>query len=384
MQRKALVVLFLTLLLVMTSFGIIIPNLAYYAEELHATSAQVGWLMATYSLFQFLCSPLWGRFSDRHGRRPAILIGLAGNAAGLLLFGLADTLWVLFVARAISGALTAAALPTCMAYVADVTDEASRGRGMAWMGAAMGLGFILGPPVGGVLGGEGHALAFFLAAGLTVLTAAFAAIALPESLRRPTERERGWNLAPSRWAHGPLAPYFLLAFFATLTMSGLETTFPLLVEEVLGVGSTKLGWMLGVMGLAVVLFQGGLLGRLIQRHGEETVLMAGLLTNAAGYFFIASATGLTGMTLYLTVAGVGNQILRPTNAALISKRTAAGQGVSIGIMDSMDSLGRVVGPFVAGYLFAAAEPLPYYFGALVLSLVFVGLGVTRRPVEGSA
>ena len=112
--------------------------------------------------------------------------------------------------------------------------------------------------------------------------------------------------------------------------------------------------------------------------------MAGLLTNAAGFFFIASATGLTGMTLYLTVAGVGNQILRPTNAALISKRTTAGQGFSIGIMDSMDSLGRVIGPFLAGYLFSVKESLPYYFGALVLSLVFVGLGVARRPVERSA
>ena len=140
MDRRALAIPFVTLLLVMLSFGIIIPNLAYYAEDLHASESQVGWLMATFSLFQLVFSPLWGRFSDRFGRRPAILVGLVGNAFGLLLFGLADSLWMLFVARAVSGMLTAAALPACMATVADVTDRNQRSRGMAWMGAAMGLG----------------------------------------------------------------------------------------------------------------------------------------------------------------------------------------------------------------------------------------------------
>ena len=384
-DRRAMAILFVTLFLVMLSFGIIIPNLVYYAEDLHATETQVGWLMATYSLFQFLFSPLWGRFSDRFGRRPAILIGLAGNALGLYLFGTAEDLGMLFVARAVSGALTAAALPTAMAYVADVTDEKGRGRGMGLMGAAIGLGFILGPPVGGWLGRAGHDTPFLLAAGVTLATLVFALLFLPESLRpgaRPAVRP-AWT-SPVRLLRGRLGPFYVLAFFGTFTMAGMETTLPFLIKENLGAGVVELGWMLGIMGLAVTLVQGGLLGRLINRFGEEVVLLAGLLVSAAGFFLITTAAGAVGMTLYLTVAGVGNQILRPANSSLISKRTDTGQGAAIGAMNSMDALGRVFGPFLAGYLYQLSPSLPYYCGALILSLVFLGVGVTRRPLESKS
>jgi len=383
MERRAVFILFVTLFLVMLSFGIIIPNLAYMAEDLHASESQVGWLMATYSLCQFVFSPLWGAFSDRRGRRPAILIGLAGNAIGLVMFGLADTLPMLFLARAISGTLTAAALPTCMAYVADITDEASRGKGMGLMGAAMGLGFILGPPVGGLLGHYGHDVPFLVAAGLTVLTFGFAFTFLRESLRpgsQPSHRRK--PVSPLRILREPLAPFFVLAFFVTLTMSGLETTFPFLVKQELKIGAESLGWMLGVMGLAVTLVQGGLLGRLINRYGEVTVLTGGVLVNAAGFFLITSIPRVAGMTFALTVAGVGNQVLRPTNASLISKRASGGQGAAIGMMDSMDSLGRVFGPFLAGYLYEVGRTLPYYFGALAMSLVFIGIAVNRGSARG--
>ena len=381
-ERRALTILFVTLFLVMLSFGIIIPNLVYYAEDLHATKHQVGWLMAIYSLCQFVFSPLWGSFSDRYGRRPTILIGLAGNAVGLWLFGTADSLGMLFLARALSGTLSAAALPTCLAYVADITGPRERGKGMGLMGAAMGLGFVLGPPVGGVLGQFGHNTPFLLAAVVTGITLLFAVLFLRESLR-PGNATPGWRLpvSPFRALRDPLGPFFALAFFVTLTMSGLETTFPFLVADHLGVGSTALGWMLGIMGLAVAIFQGAILGRLIHRYGEERILLAGVLVNAAGFLLIASAAQVGSMTVYLTVAGIGNQILRPTNASLISKRTTGGKGVAIGVMNSMDSLGRVVGPLLAGALYEIRPPLPYYVGALALSLLFLALSILRRPAE---
>lgn len=377
-DRRALLLPFATLFLVMLSFGIIIPNLVYYAEDLHATETQIGWLMASYSLFQFLLAPVWGAFSDRFGRRPAILVGLAGNAIGLYLFGTAHSLTMLFVARSLSGALTAAAIPTCMAYVADVTDEQGRGRGMGLMGAAIGLGFILGPPIGGWLGADDHARPFLVAAGVTVATFVLAVFLLRESLRpdsAPAPRPR-W-ISPGRVVRDPLFPFFVLAFFVTFAMSGLETTFPFLLAENLGAGARELGWMLGLMGIAVAIVQGGLLGRWINRYGEVTVMLAGLLVNAAGFFLITTAAGKLSMTVWLTVAGVGNQVLRPANSSLISKRTPGRQGTAIGMMSSMDSLGRVVGPFVAGSLYALNPSLPYYVGAFVLSLVFLGIGVTR-------
>ena len=145
MTKSALTILFLTMFFIMLGFGIIIPHLAYYADNLGASPLQIGGLLAIYSAAQLIFAPMWGRLSDRKGRKPLILIGLVGNAAALILFGFSKTLVWAFIARALSGAWSAAVLPTVMAYVADVTTEKERGKGMASMGAAMGLGFILGP-----------------------------------------------------------------------------------------------------------------------------------------------------------------------------------------------------------------------------------------------
>ena len=158
----------------MLGFGIIIPNLAYYAKEIGATTTEIAILMSIYSGMQLLFAPIWGRLSDKHGRKPAILLGLLGNAAALIGFGLAkDYVW-LFIARSAAGIASAAVLPSVMAYVADITTSEERGRGMGLMGAAMGLGFILGPAIGGVMGS--HNMPFFVAGGLSLLTCLFALV----------------------------------------------------------------------------------------------------------------------------------------------------------------------------------------------------------------
>ncbi len=154
MKKSALTILFLTMFLVMLSLGVIPPHLAYYAEELAASAAQIGFLISVYSAMKLFFAPVWGRLSDRYGRKPAILIGLVGNAGALVLFGAVESLSWLFVARGLSGVFSAAILPTVMAYVADVTTEEDRGKGMGLMGAAIGLGFIAGPGIGWIYSGE--------------------------------------------------------------------------------------------------------------------------------------------------------------------------------------------------------------------------------------
>ena len=154
--------------LVMLSLGVILPHLAYYAEELGASTAQIGFLISIYSAMKLIFAPVWGRLSDQYGRKPAILIGLVGNAGALILFGAVKSMPWLFIARGLSGVFSAAILPTVMAYVADVTTEEDRGKGMGLMGAAMGLGFIAGPGIGGIIGS--HSLPFFLAGGLSLAT----------------------------------------------------------------------------------------------------------------------------------------------------------------------------------------------------------------------
>ena len=386
LDRKALAILFCTLFMVMLGVGIIIPNIAYRASELSASPVQISLLFTLYSLMQFIFAPLWGHLSDRVGRKPIMLVGLFGGAAGLLLFGAADHLALLYVARAFSGLTSSAALPTAMAYVADVTDEKSRGRGMGAMGAAMGLGFIFGPGVGGTLAHFGHATPFLVAGAVNLVTGVAASLALPESLKRPAPRAaaapRLRMPAPWRAVSSPLLPFYLVAFCVPFAMAALETTFPLLLRDRRGMGARELGFMFLFMGTAVFLVQAFGLGRLINALGEETVLRAGLLVNALGFLLVPAAIRRTSLTVAIVLSGVGNQVMRPTSASLITKRAEGGQGAAIGVMDSFDSLGRILGPMLAGPLYGVDARVPYVASAAILTLACLGLIVRASGAAG--
>ena len=387
MEKSKLLLLFLTLFFVMLGFGIIIPNLAYYAKEIGATTTEIAILMSIYSGMQLLFAPIWGRLSDRHGRKPAILLGLLGNAAALIGFGFAkDYVW-LFTARAAAGIASAAVLPSVMAYVADITTAEERGRGMGLMGAAMGLGFILGPAIGGVMGS--HDMPFFVAGGLSLLTFLFALALLPESLQKglgdaAREDRHEWvsprEIFRQTTLKSPLTPLFFVAFFSTFSFSGLEMTFPLFIEKGWDYGEREMGWMFMVMGAIVVPLQGGLLGRLINAFGERRIILTGLLLNALGMVLLLTAYSFASLTLYLTIAGIGNQLIRPTNTSWTSKRTQIGQGVAIGIMDAFLSLGRILGPLLGGWLYAK-EAYPYMVLAGILVIATVSLYIPLRRIK---
>ena len=370
----------------MLGFGIIIPNLAYYAKEIGATTTEIALLMSIYSGMQLLFAPIWGRLSDKHGRKPAILLGLLGNAAALISFGLAkDYVW-LFIARSAAGIASAAVLPSVMAYVADVTTAEERGRGMGLMGAAMGLGFILGPAIGGIMGS--HDMPFFVAGGLSLLTFFFALALLPESLQKGLLDEEiadrhEWisprEIFRQTTLKSPLTPLFLVAFFATFSFSGLEMTFPLFIEKGWNYGEREMGWMFMVMGAIVVPLQGGLLGRLINKFGERNIVLTGLLLNALGMALLLKAYSFATLTVYLTIAGIGNQLIRPTNTSWISKQTQIGQGAAIGIMDAFLSLGRILGPLLGGWLYAK-DAYPYIVLAGILVIATLCLYIPLRRI----
>ena len=338
----------------MLGFGIIIPNLAYYAEDIGASPTEIAVLLSIYSGMQLIFAPIWGRLSDKYGRKPAIMFGLLGNAVALAGFGFAETYFWLFVARSAAGIASAAVLPTVMAYVADVTTFEERGKGMGLMGAAMGLGFIFGPAIGGVMGSND--LPFFVAGGLSFLTFLFVLTTLPESLQPGiVQRDHEWitarDLFQKSTLSSPLIPLFLVAFFTTFSFSGLETTFPLFIEEGWQFNQKEMGWMFMVMGAIVVPLQGGLLGRLINWLGERRIILVGLLLNVIGMMLFLYAFNFVTLTIYLTITGIGNQLIRPTNTSWISKQTDIGQGAAIGIMDAFLSLGRILGPLLGGWLY---------------------------------
>ena len=387
MEKSKLLLLFLTLFFVMLGFGIIIPNLAYYAKEIGATTTEIAILMSIYSGMQLLFAPIWGRLSDKHGRKPAILLGLLGNAAALIGFGLAKTYGWLFIARCGAGIASAAVLPSVMAYVADITTSEERGRGMGLMGAAMGLGFILGPAIGGVMGS--HDMPFFVAGGLSLLTFLFAFALLPESLQKglageALEDRHEWisprEIFRQTTLKSPLTPLFLVAFFSTFSFAGLEMTFPLFIEDNWDYGEREMGWMFMVMGAIVVPLQGGLLGRLINKFGERRIILTGLLLNALGMVLLLKAYSFVTLTVYLTITGIGNQLIRPTNTSWISKQTQIGQGAAIGIMDAFLSLGRILGPLLGGWLYAK-EASPYVVLAGILVIATLCLYIPLRRIR---
>ena len=337
----------------MLGFGIIIPNLAYYAKDIGASPTEISILISIYSGMHLIFAPLWGRLSDKHGRKPVILLGLFGNAVALVGFGLGTNYIWLFLTRSAAGIASAAVLPSVMAYVADVTTSEERGRGMGLMGAAMGLGFILGPAIGGVMGR--HDVPFFVAGGISLFTFCFVLAILPESLNAETESEHKWisphELFRKTSIKSPLTPLFLIAFFSAFSFAGLEATFPLFIEDVWKYGQKELGLMFMVMGTIVVPLQGGLLGRLINMFGERKIILTGLLLNVIGLVLFVNAFSFVTLTIYLTITGTGYQLIRPTNTSWISKQTHIGQGTAIGIMDAFLSLGRVLGPVLSGWLY---------------------------------
>ncbi len=386
--RRGLIVLFLAIFLVMMGFGIVLPVLQFYARDVGATPFQIGLLATSYAFMQFLFAPAWGAMSDRIGRKPVFSVGLVGYAVSFVIFGLSHQVWQLFLARILGGVLSAATLPTAMAYIADTPSEERRGGGMGVMGAAMGLGFTIGPGIGGVLGQYNLSLPFFAGAALALVTLALSWGALPEPARLGSG-DRPSRLEAIRQAlGGPLAFSYIVTLVAAFALAWLEATYALFAQDRLHLtsaqGAGAIGGVFVVVGLVQAAILGGLVGRLINWVGEERLVRGGLLLAAGGYLLITLTHTIATLALYAAVAGAGHSLMRPGVASLISKRTTAGQGLSIGIMDSFDSLGRILGPAWGGWVYHAGIDLPYLSAAVVLlitagvSVITVGRGLPVR------
>lgn len=370
-NKKALPILMAVMFMVMLGFGIIIPVLPFFAQQIGATPGQLGLLMSVYSIMQFLFAPLWGSLSDRIGRKPVMLIGIAGLALSFILFAFATHLWMLFAIRIMGGMLSAANMPTVNAYVADITSSENRGRGMGMIGMSIGLGFIFGPAIGGVFSRYSYATPFLVAGIVSVITFLFVLFVLKESLTAEKRHTRTTKV--SRWAAftGPLTLMFVMQFFVSFSLSGLETTFAYFGAHRAGLNTVNLGYIFMIMGLGGAFVQGGLVGRMIKKRGEGSVIQIGLLVSAIGFALILLTHSFATAAIYLTVFGIGNGVIRPSVSSLITKRTTSGQGSAGGLLSSMDSLGRVVGPTVGGFLYGIKPESPYIFGIVLTVIAFV-------------
>ncbi len=390
-RNTPVLVLFASLFIVMLGFGIVIPILPFYVTYFGASGEALGIVMAIYSFMQFIFAPMWGRWSDRVGRKPVLLIGLVGFAASFVLQGLAQNVVQLILARAVAGLLSSATLPVAFAFIADTTSEDNRSGGMGMMGAAIGLGMIFGPLVGGPLGAVALPLPFFAASVFALAAAVFAWRLLPESLA-PEARVTARQSGPSRFLvlvdalRGPMAFLFVTSFLLSFALSNFEAALGLFALARYRLGPEGVGYLLGVYGLLGAMMQGGVIGALTRRIGEVRVLQLGLIASIIG--FVGSAMTLN-FWLFIAFSGVfnaGNALLRPSVASLISQRAIGGQGVAMGLENSFMSLGRVVGPLWAGYSYDINMEFPFFTGALfmtialLVSLFFIGAeAVLPRP-----
>ena len=367
-------------------FGIVLPLLPRYAVDLRASGAQIGLLFASFSGMQFLFAPVWGRLSDRHGRRRLILLGLLGSTASYVLFAFARTYALLLISRVLAG-IFAATISTAQAYIADVTGHGDRGREMALIGAAFGIGFTFGPVVGWVthdfLGPSWPGLA---AAALSATAFLLALKRLPEPERHRPIRAAGASFAGFRhvFARPRLTLIVALQIVTTVAFAGFEGTLALLTKERYGQGIRGNGLLFTYIGVCLLLAQGMLVRRYMPRVGERRFVRLGTLLLAAGLLGIPlGGTALAWVLPVLAVTVVGFAMVTPSLASLLSLHTPSDlQGEVMGLGQSGTSFARILGPFVGNVLFAVDPESPYWAGAaMVFVAAAAALALPDRPAD---
>jgi DHA1 family multidrug resistance protein-like MFS transporter len=368
----------LTMGVVMLGFGVVMPIMPFYVESMGASASELGLLVAISPFIQLVASPLWGSVSDRRGRKPVLSVGLLGYGISMLLFGLSTELWMLFVVRGVGALLSAATMPTTMAYVSDSTSEQERGGGMGALGAAMGLGMVLGPALGGLLGSESLSTPFFLTAGVCLLTLLLVLLLLPESLPPKARRQTTTRFKPTAQIRdlyhalfGPLGALFFMAFLVSFGLTNFQGIFGYYALKKFGYGTEEVGWILTVVGIVAALTQGVLTGPLTRGWGEAAVIKGTLLASALTFGLLLTANSLATVLLTTGLFTFPNALLRPAVISLTSKHAEAQQGVAMGLNNSFNSLGRVIGPIWAGFAFDLNYNLPYLSGAAIMFVGFL-------------
>lgn len=373
-SKTPLLLIFMTVFIDLMGFGLVIPILPTYAQQLHASDFMVGLLIASYSIMQFLFTPFWGRLSDRIGRRPVLLISLAASFAGYLIWGFSTSLIWLFASRIVAG-FGNANIAVAQAYIADITTKENRARGMGMVGAAFGLGFVLGPALGCLLVQNGLGFVGFVAAGFSLVDLILTFFLLPEPKERGTFGNDRFGLGIDFYiknvTSAKLRVSFLIFFVSTFAFANMEATLVLLTSKLYNWGPKENGLLFVYIGILIVIVQGGMIRQLTKKYSEKKLITVGSFLVAAGLFLTPVTNSWMILALAMTLLSIGSGINNPCNQSIISKLAPEETvGGVLGLGQSVSTLGRIFGPIVGCALFEKLGYLsPYIAGGLCMIIV---------------
>jgi DHA1 family tetracycline resistance protein-like MFS transporter len=380
LRTSRLAILFVTVLVDMVGFGIVLPLLPFYAEEFGASPLEVTLLIASFSAMQFIAVPIWGRVSDRLGRRPFIIAGLFASAASYLIFGLAGSLLMLFVSRITAGA-AGGTISVAQAYVADTTGPDDRAHGMGMLGAASGLGVLIGPAIGGYFSGFGYAVPGFIAAALCAVNGIAAVFFLPESRPRAVERDPGTDASQADTVRSwfgtlfryPFALILAVYFFSIMSFTAMTSVLALFAERAHAMDAMDMGIVFATAGGTTVVVRGLIVGWLARRFGERRIVQAGTVVLSASLLAIPLVPSPGLMFLLVPFWALATGLTFPSLASLVSQETDTdSQGAMLGGQQVVGGIARVLGPIWAGALFEQIGiGSPFLLGAGLVALAAV-------------
>ena len=387
--RSPLFLMALTIFIDFAGFGLILPLLPFWAEHLGANPTEIGLILTIYALAQFIFTPILGSLSDRFGRKPIIIGSLLIEAFSLALTGFAGSLVVLLIARFIGG-IGASNIGSAQAVVSDVTPSEGRARGMGMIGAAIGLGFVIGPAVGGILSPIGPAVPFIVAMVVAIINALLVLFFLPEThkvreISKTNASGEQTDILPSGLGqllrNKTLIRLIVINLLFTTAFTSMEAVFALFSQHMFGWTAKENGYVFAYVGLIIVIIQGGLIGQLVKLFGEQKLLIAGLLMLALGLALLPLSSTLAVMLIALGILSAGNGAVTPTASALLSLTSPRdAQGKVLGLSQGIASLGRIVGPLIAGSIYSLIGPgAPFIFGS-VLAFVALLIAFPVMPV----
>ncbi|NLG33392.1 MAG: MFS transporter [Syntrophomonadaceae bacterium] len=370
---RGLATVFISIFLVGVGFSIIMPVLPYYATSFGATAFQLGALLTIFAVCQFIFAPFWGSYSDRIGRKPVLLLGVAGISITQFMLAGANCLLMLYIARIIGGILSCATIPTALAYVADSTSNEKRASTMGLIGASIGIGMVFGPAIGGLMYKLSISAPFLFSGFLALGNLLAVLLLVPESLaeekrKKETKVVRGSMVAGLKTS---IAIFFVVMLLCSIAESAHNGTLALFGEAKLGLGPRDIGWAFSAGGLMAFITQGVIAGKLINRLGEERTAGIGMSILTIGFLLILQVTSLVGVMgcMALFTGGIG--LIRPSINVAVSRRTAMQQGKTMGILAGYDSLGRSIGPLLGGFLLDRGVNYAYYSATLFSSVALI-------------